>query len=789
MTKKSILGAVAVACLAFAGVTAATQYSQPARATYAADDAVYTAVPTDGATVQTFPDKIVITFTDFEPAQATTTWGDRMKATFNGSNVTLQATFGVPDSHSVTYSSPYPAISGDGTLTMTFPEGALLDGSRTKKSPALEYTLNLSSKPVTPEYEVVADPRSGSTVPTFPENIVFYFDGATTVKENTAVPEGLSAKWNDNDIESIMGAVIRNNYVMINFKMPSTEIEAPSGPGEFVLNIPAGTYILDNGNPSPAITDYTLTVAEITTTSTPFFDLWEDGYPEINSFVEQGDNLSWMAMQLSEEVTLNKDCTASIELYKVGTAKALASIPATDVENAPANVLVEGNSVEFFFSKTEEFNADGQYRVIVPEGFFKNAAGEDLGESTAYFQIGAGTFTPADGSEIDLREKGTVINSKNEWYQIKVVTFTDVEANENESITASVKNDKGEEVASFNSDAAWPITGNISLKFNNRIDKNGTYEINIPAGFFIANINGKKVASPEFTLTYNVIGAPEAPEEVYTISPEPGTYQAFPTVTITYENASSITVPAGTTVMMSATGHQNDLTFDVTSEDNTVILTPQKEYSNYYTPYTNYIINIPEDTYTLNYTEGSFPNRELAINGYKINPLPKMVVTPKDKSVMEDFTTIQIMPMAAIDYGPSTTTYIKVYKYENGVRGTQIGLFKTPVVINKETAECTITATFGVTGSNVVEEGEYEIVIPSSYYRIAINGTQIQSPETILHYTIGTDTAVEIFKAENANVTVYTLDGTCVLVDEAPEALRTLPNGVYVVNGKKVVIR
>ena len=650
---------------------------------------------------------------------------------------------------------------------------------------------------------VLTSPKSGSTVGSLPESITLMFDGATSVEFNLSSEDAIVVTWNGADKSALFRLLEENdNSIVFDFGNRSTT-DPISGTGVLTVTFPEGYYTINGSIPSPEVV-YTLTVSENASAGVPFFDLWEAGYPEINKFVEEGENLSWMAMQLSEEVTLNTSCTETIDLYLDNSAKPLASIPATDLESAPAFVSVSGEMVDFYFSKTEEFNAEGSYKVAVPTGFFKDSDGNDIAASEAHFQIGVGTFDPADGI-VDIDETGTFVNSKHQFYQIRLTPFTGLYLNEDErndngditregcSVPATLTNENGDILATFLTNNMALSRGVLNFRFPTPIETKGTYTLSLPEGFFVTTMGNNLVESPAIRATFNVISSSAAPEESYTLSPEAGYYQVFPTITITYDNVIDVKVPAGSTVGLSMTGSTDKvLEFDVTAEENVVTLTPKEDFNTFKTNMTVYTVTVPEGLYSLVYESGeSYPNKELAIVDYKINPLPIATITPADGAYVKEFTTMEVLPHIALTGAPSSLKKVKVFALENGVRGTQVGNFQSFVTEDKGSIDSKITATFVATAGATLEDGEYEIEIPDGFYTAKIDGitAAVSFPKTILHYILGVPTAVKIFEAENTTVTVYNINGTRVLENAEPEALGTLSSGLYIVNGKKVVIR
>ena len=88
--------------------------------------------------------------------------------------------------------------------------------------------------------------------------------------------------------------------------------------------------------------------------------------------------------------------------------------------------------------------------------------------------------------------------------------------------------------------------------------------------------------------------------------------------------------------------------------------------------------------------------------------------------------------------------------------------------------------------------GEYSLTIPEGSFGNAAFAddptTGHCNPELVYTYTInGTDALAEIRQADE-HIAVYNLQGVLVLETDDAADLKTLQNGAYIVNGKKMII-
>ena len=93
----------------------------------------------------------------------------------------------------------------------------------------------------------------------------------------------------------------------------------------------------------------------------------------------------------------------------------------------------------------------------------------------------------------------------------------------------------------------------------------------------------------------------------------------------------------------------------------------------------------------------------------------------------------------------------------------------------------------------VTDNGNYVVVIPSrtffdEAYANSEGKSGVCNPEIRLSYTVDTGLGVDaISDASNSNV--YDMQGRIVLTDATSDAIKTLDKGIYIVGGKKVVVK
>lgn len=91
-------------------------------------------------------------------------------------------------------------------------------------------------------------------------------------------------------------------------------------------------------------------------------------------------------------------------------------------------------------------------------------------------------------------------------------------------------------------------------------------------------------------------------------------------------------------------------------------------------------------------------------------------------------------------------------------------------------------------GEEILEEGNYEITLPTGLVILGNEEYTLMSQEVVLSYTILTNTNVETL-AVDGKFEVYSLSGRKVFTTTDVNDIKSLDRGIYVINGKKVMLR
>lgn len=139
-------------------------------------------------------------------------------------------------------------------------------------------------------------------------------------------------------------------------------------------------------------------------------------------------------------------------------------------------------------------------------------------------------------------------------------------------------------------------------------------------------------------------------------------------------------------------------------------------------------------------------------------------------------------------YFDNVTPYI-----ENVADGSIINLVKN---IPGQAGQVTVVDTdpygleINLEGLDLVNGQSYKLVIPAKFVEISFNDYEDfeNNPEIVYEFVYGT-TGIESIVTGASSVTVYNLQGVKLLDNADVAALRNLSRGMYIINGKKYVVK
>lgn len=193
----------------------------------------------------------------------------------------------------------------------------------------------------------------------------------------------------------------------------------------------------------------------------------------------------------------------------------------------------------------------------------------------------------------------------------------------------------------------------------------------------------------------------------------------------------------------------------------------------------NYTIDVPSGFFNLGEEFEGASSRATTVN-YEIKAasLPiNVVLDPAPGAVEEIPTLIKVTLEGASIAG---TNGIKPYITGNGNTYTAV-LF----TYNWD-ADNMLEITFA---NAITEDGTYTLTIPAGALTWNDNEANTNPTDLVYTYTIGTGTGIDNIVANaGGKVDVYTVNGVSVLRNADAAAVKSLNKGLYIINGKKVVI-
>ncbi|MDE6217428.1 MAG: hypothetical protein K2F64_00315, partial [Muribaculaceae bacterium] len=484
-----------------------------------------------------------------------------------------------------------------------------------------------------------------------------------------------------------------------------------------------------------------------------------------------------------------------------------ASAGAAFGSNAAGSIIISFGSGERF--------EEGKYQVKVPANFFMSGS-EMLGAATFNYCIGIGNWTPTktiDLSNPSDKNTDVVYNGGlkqiilEPYYKTMVLNET-ILRDADPSIgatkltipgvlaTATLYRVEGKTktaVAEFSLNSPeidyennsliagttpagslayfrqGKIVFNLNDKYNSPVKKNGEYVLEMPWNFFRYQSSNDVVKEwPEFensnftpgiySYAFTVTGGrdADAPDQTYTISPEAGSYNPYPTVTITYDGCSNIVVKEGAKAELyyGTTATTPKYYLNITSEDNKVILTPESPITEVpASEYTTLKLVVREGSYDLTYNGKDYSNYEVTYNDYKmkvISACPDAVpVLDYDNLTAADLLTINFKFSSSYEgnianSGVTAAGNIKIYRINEDGSATIIDGFKAWKFNADKTG---FSLTFKGTEEKLTT-GNYELRIPARTYKVTNNGTTEFNVAQVYPFSLGT-TGVEGIESDN----------------------------------------
>lgn len=274
-----------------------------------------------------------------------------------------------------------------------------------------------------------------------------------------------------------------------------------------------------------------------------------------------------------------------------------------------------------------------------------------------------------------------------------------------------------------------------------------------------------------------------APTQTYKATPEAGAYDEYPAVTLTFDGVSSIKIAEGAKATLTLGGYTFD--FSLSAEGNALTLTPQEAITAYSGAFTPFILELPEGAVTLVYGENEYPNEAITINSYSVNPPTFSQLDIVDAP--EVYTSVSELSSLEFAYTDPYTLDAVNTRNPLTITGQNFGAYGTLNVTGTEEKSFTATVQWTTPEEEIVSD-LYVVTIPAEAIVVSNGyGYIFRNDENInFELTLDLSASVDSFEADST-VTVFSATGICLMRNAAPEALETLPAGLYIVNGRKLI--
>lgn len=475
----------------------------------------------------------------------------------------------------------------------------------------------------------------------------------------------------------------------------------------------------------------------------------------------------------------NPDCR---ELLKVYCDEKLVFETANNTQRVQFAIdNADPNTVNYSFGgSTKDFlRAPGVYRIEIPEGFMMFGTEE--------FRL----YSDALSLEYIIQEKPkyTVTPKSGNVESISEVTmtFTDIAEVIDNKIEPDEQGDGG--IAFFGS-AIDPVNpevitnGNsVTFIFDNTYTTPGNYYLSIPFGALtLKKSNGEEIIFSGANISYTISRFP-AP----VASPAPGEYETLDAVTFTLAEGMTYNMWINSGLPLSRIGEDGELSrAGIWKRDNNEPYKGERSVTTY--PEAEYDL-IPGD-YVLKLGASTF--YVVVEEGY-----------PYEAGFNSDFDYYYtIIPAAATEMTPE---YEDGHEFIGQLSSFDIYFEKADeLTLDESGALPIVTTAAGEAVSSAVEVapltnrtglcvafnpaieaiGDYIVTIPAGMLRLDGHA----NPQYVLAYKVNGQSAVTGV-VESVAATVYGIDGTVVMRNADSTAIGKLPRGLYIINGKKVVVR
>lgn len=675
--------------------------------------------------------------------------GDEVVAQFAGMNEPT----GDDDGNMIMTFLVAPAVTEGGNYTICVPEKAFVEVAWSEAdddwapvkggfvTPAYNGSVTVDPNALSVCDDYTLSPASGETVDDISiVKLTFnqissgeYFSGwefpnATFTNGETTVEAIVNYDWNNAGDKLVM------TVTPIDANDEATPITAA---GTWTMTIAAGTFSYDGESNGVITAEYTIPAQTSPYVITPASGTVTDNLTEIKIEFPAGSTVEY-----NDEVAITL----------VGTEYNASS---NDVHNT-------GNSNIFTVSFRNP-SVDGDYTVTFPAGAF-TVNGQPSEVASAFYTFRkAYLLTPESGSTLKSFE--VVISFPNATSVEYVGDSWSIMLNRGDAYAAPVNCVK-------DATASVP-TFMLTLHESVQKPSLGNYNLTINEGAFL--IDGKE--SVEISASYTI--EPDVTAE-YLLEPD-GTivYQDYGlNFGLIFDETASVTAPNKADINITFDGVPVPANaFECMSEGCYLIfmIYPDPQYNK-------------DGVLNLKIAEGKFkvggkPSPVVDATWNVVGPKTYAVnVTPVNENFDGKYQYIETI---YINFPEATKG--EVFNEYGARLSNQVGTITLVDAQSSNLRAESTGVTFAVTFPKKTAKGTYDLWVMDGTF--TLDGV-FASPEINETFTVDPSTAIaELFADENGNITVYTVDGKVILKNVPAAEVRNLQKGIYIINGKKVVLK
>lgn len=473
------------------------------------------------------------------------------------------------------------------------------------------------------------------------------------------------------------------------------------------------------------------------------------------------------------------------------------TVPASAVNTCLTNygllrVVIEATGSDGYPVYTDEVTESGELvrRAFVQVDFQtnKNVSNEvafDVYTLDGDLLEGQAVKAPFSAVKISSTQSSQTINPSN----VGLITITDTEANV---------------VARGDYNSFEPGT-NPTLNFNVAVTEPGEYILNFPVGAFVFGDGMQALSSAEQTVTFSIVGDEPSYEymEAYgtVVDPVQSIVGSVGQIFVTWDEQ-NIYLKDGATAKWYVNSDFNDSELGELQDE-----TPDLYLTTLATGDEGGIAQMAEDgenalvislPFSAFFTKGVFnivvpqatvENENGEVNAEQIITLFVVDVNQNDAIVEPKETGVSSLPEITVSFNdimmiqPNEPMEIRLNQ-------TVISTDELMTPIQSEDTGDISGYKFNVS-SLTQENGTYEFVLPEgAFLLVGEDGKFSVNKEEFIEYTVTTVTGItDVVEALEGRYVVYNVNGILVLDTENAADLQGLSQGLYIINGKKVIVR